>query len=214
MKHSPKPIVYADTVFRSRLEASWAAFFDLAGWSWRYEPYDLDGWTPDFLIEGAYPLLVEVKAIDWNTDLEMVIWRHYDELAKAIKHAPDCENWGDGEAPEVVILGNGPAAQMIGAFVTRDKEATFHADAAMLWKGYGPAFDVCAHCGWFGYRVGGQADGDHHLQEFDHYNAPRDTWRRARALTQWKKPMAPPPEFMPAGRAMTDLVRKLKPEAE
>lgn len=57
-------------LFRSRLEARWAAFFDLAGWKWEYEPIDLNGWTPDFRItfpcshsecSGNHTLLVEVK---------------------------------------------------------------------------------------------------------------------------------------------------------
>ncbi len=39
----------ADTVFRSRLQARWAAFFDRAGWPWLYEPIDLDGYIPDFV---------------------------------------------------------------------------------------------------------------------------------------------------------------------
>lgn len=54
------PTTYAGTNFRSRLEARWAAFFDLVGWSWVYEPFDADGWIPDFLIEGNRPFLVEV----------------------------------------------------------------------------------------------------------------------------------------------------------
>jgi len=52
--------VYRTTRFRSRLEARWAAFFDLVGWRWTYEPFDADGWIPDFLIDGERPLLVEV----------------------------------------------------------------------------------------------------------------------------------------------------------
>jgi hypothetical protein len=69
------PTLYNGTTFRSRLEARWAAFFDLAGWKWQYEPLDLPGWTPDFLVEfpcshsecnppigdGKHKLLVEVK---------------------------------------------------------------------------------------------------------------------------------------------------------
>ena len=61
---------YAGVLFRSRLEARWAAFFDLIGWRWEYEPIDLYGWTPDFLVEfpcghsecpPTHTLLVEVK---------------------------------------------------------------------------------------------------------------------------------------------------------
>lgn len=51
---------YAETRFRSRLEARWAAFFDLVGWQWTYEPFDIEGWIPDFLIHGNKPFLVEI----------------------------------------------------------------------------------------------------------------------------------------------------------
>jgi len=58
---------YAGTVFRSRLEARWAAFFDVVGWPWVYEPFDLDGWFPDFLLKPVVktrpPVLVEIKPI-------------------------------------------------------------------------------------------------------------------------------------------------------
>jgi len=55
------PIKYSGVQFRSRLEASWAAFFDLVGWKWTYEPVDLPGWIPDFALEGYRRVLVEVK---------------------------------------------------------------------------------------------------------------------------------------------------------
>lgn len=64
------PTKYNGVLFRSRLEARWAAFFDIAGWSWQYEPIDLPGWTPDFRVEfkcghsecpPTHVLLVEVK---------------------------------------------------------------------------------------------------------------------------------------------------------
>jgi len=62
--------LYKDVMFRSRLEARWAAFFDLAGWRWEYEPIDLEGWSPDFRIDvpcghsecgGGHSVFVEVK---------------------------------------------------------------------------------------------------------------------------------------------------------
>lgn len=47
-----KPTLYKGIEFRSRLEARWAAFFDLLGWKWEYEPCDFDGWYPDFVLFG------------------------------------------------------------------------------------------------------------------------------------------------------------------
>jgi hypothetical protein len=59
---------YRNTRFRSRLEARWAAFFDLVDWGWTYEPFDTDGWIPDFLIAGDRPLLIEAGPV--STDQE------------------------------------------------------------------------------------------------------------------------------------------------
>lgn len=57
--------VYNGCRFRSRLEARWAAFFDLCGWRWVYEPVDFDGWFPDFALIGdrGNHVYVEVKPI-------------------------------------------------------------------------------------------------------------------------------------------------------
>jgi hypothetical protein len=64
------PTTYRGVRFRSRLEARWATFFDLAGWQWRYEPIDLNGWIPDFWVSfpcghsecpSTHELYIEVK---------------------------------------------------------------------------------------------------------------------------------------------------------
>lgn len=56
------PTKYKGVQFRSRLEATWAAYFDLLGIPWEYEPFDLPGWIPDFrLKKGQGDFLVEVK---------------------------------------------------------------------------------------------------------------------------------------------------------
>ncbi len=79
MKYTVKarPTVYRGVRFRSRLEARWAAFFDCIEWQWKYEPVDLQGWTPDFWVsfpcthsecertygqrDGSHELYIEVK---------------------------------------------------------------------------------------------------------------------------------------------------------
>ena len=65
------PTQYRFVQFRSRLEARWAAFFDLLGWPWEYEPIDLDGYIPDFILTFPYAhILVEVKPAMTPEDLE------------------------------------------------------------------------------------------------------------------------------------------------
>lgn len=60
---SAKPTEYKGISFRSRLEARWAAMFDILGWTWEYEP-ECDGfYIPDFLLHGprGQRVYVEVK---------------------------------------------------------------------------------------------------------------------------------------------------------
>ena len=57
------PTEYKGYRFRSRLEARWAAFFDLLNWKWEYEPRDFNGWIPDFALIGKQVTYVEIKPI-------------------------------------------------------------------------------------------------------------------------------------------------------
>jgi|SRR6266702_8057942 len=36
--------------FRTKLLAQWAAFFDLAGWTWQVNPVPVGDWLPDFSV--------------------------------------------------------------------------------------------------------------------------------------------------------------------
>lgn len=58
------PTTFAGVRMRSRLEARWAAFFTNCGWKWTYEPFDTDGWAPDFTLHmPAGDIYVEVKPV-------------------------------------------------------------------------------------------------------------------------------------------------------
>jgi len=57
------PTVYRGRRYRSRLEARWAAFFDLLDWKHEYEPFDLGEWMPDFIMREGIDCLVEIKPI-------------------------------------------------------------------------------------------------------------------------------------------------------
>lgn len=90
------PTVYGARQFRSRLEAKWASFFDLCGWQFEYEPFDLEGWSPDFLL--GRDVLVEVKPIN-----------SFDEdVARKMTAAARAANW-DGE---LLLLGVCPLFEM------------------------------------------------------------------------------------------------------
>jgi hypothetical protein len=77
------PTWYQGRLFRSRLEARWAAFFDLYQWQWDYEPFDLEGWTPDFRLHGN--MLAEVKP--WESGDR----RWVSVVSKIKKAVPDGE---------------------------------------------------------------------------------------------------------------------------
>lgn len=83
MMMKPIQTEYKGYLFRSRLEARWAVFFDACGAEWEYEPegYDLgDGlmYLPDFLLHGVdgrapSDLYVEVKGKMTETDSEKIL---------------------------------------------------------------------------------------------------------------------------------------------
>ena len=57
-----KPTIFRGVIYRSRLEAKWAAMFSLLRWEFQYEPENLRGWLPDFLIQqGRHILYVECR---------------------------------------------------------------------------------------------------------------------------------------------------------
>lgn len=67
--------VYRRQRFRSRLEARWAAFFDLIEWPWEYEPFDAHRYIPDFAVVGDCALLVDVKpALDLDALFARTDW--------------------------------------------------------------------------------------------------------------------------------------------
>ena len=58
------PTKHKGRQYRSRLEARWATYFDMLGWRYEYEPFDLAGWIPDFVLLGTCEdVLVEIKPV-------------------------------------------------------------------------------------------------------------------------------------------------------
>jgi hypothetical protein len=93
------PTRYAGVKFRSRLEARWASFFDLCKWRWDYEPLDLHGWTPDFVINTPYcNVFAEVKPVDQPDPRDPV-------FQKAVAHQ---------SRVQVMLLGIGPQRECFG----------------------------------------------------------------------------------------------------
>ena len=170
---------YGGINFRSRLEAKWAAFFDLIGWNWTYEPVDFCGWTPDFVIKGSSDTVyVEVKPI---FDIDKKVTDKID--------ASDC-------ADEVLLLGaQGPFCSgylCIGWLRDRwfhDDECPVSAwDKAVMgrWNQEGGQIGFCTEGGSYTDRITGKYDGscgyDVDLEEV------QELWREAHNRTRFIVP--------------------------
>ena len=144
---------YNGTWFRSRLEAKWAAFFDICNWRWEYEPIDLKGWVPDFTLEQT--LLVEIKPIVFSQDSS----RRLDgDLAK-------CKACPVGQ--EILILGTGPfslkecgayesddgSTSGLGLLCCHESQNNFCFDEAILKQNEKNEFDVGGNFGKWWCRV-------------------------------------------------------------
>ena len=196
------PTAYAGANFRSRLEARWAAFFDLAGWRWEYEPPEEIGWVPDFLLIGDdCTVKVEVKPLEWiGDDPEQVAQQAAaaPELAKVRAYVsrryPPLDD-DEHEYDDVLVVGCyphflDPARQdsyfnaILGVFLC--EQWGQHPDIAHLAGGYPPRrLDFHAAAGSFGYRMGGERDSAHHLREADSETIKR-MWREAGNTVQWR----------------------------
>lgn len=106
----PKPTTYSGVKFRSRLEAQWAAMFDIIGLKWEYEPpIDFAGWFPDFRITTQWcPVFVEVKPTYDFSD---------DGFDKARNH------W---QSAHILMLGAGPLQWFIGALLDAPSGANYN----------------------------------------------------------------------------------------
>lgn len=93
------PTEYNGTMFRSRLEATWAAMFDSLGWRWEYEGDPVGDWLPDFTLQTKSPaahMLVEIKPIFSLQEISV-------DLEKKITAA------NEGPCgPEILLLGRNP----------------------------------------------------------------------------------------------------------
>ena len=96
MEAKPLPTTYDGTNFRSRLEAKWAAFFNLLGWHWEYETSTAFGeWMPDFTL-----LLHDESRTEQRVYVEAKPKKH---LAAAIEKIEK-----SGCDDPVLILADGP----------------------------------------------------------------------------------------------------------
>lgn len=199
------PTTYSGVNFRSRLEARWAAFFDSCGWEWDYEPFDLEGWAPDFMLKGKTRALVEVKPIDFTGNDKTDILTARSVASKVFDHTKrfELKDWS-GESLEeyerverynskiqrcdyeVLVIGNGPfqsnvySEWSLGVLALSDGGT----DTADLFYGRSYHLDYAGRYGSYKYRMGGEHEGDHHLRYISG-DEPQEMWRTAGNESQW-----------------------------
>ena len=118
----PRAALYAGTWFRSRLEATWAAYFEAHQIGWEYEQHAFefpDGtrYMPDFWLPDSrawFEAKGKMDAEDW--------WK----IGNLVRHA--------GDRGELVILGGAPAGLVFGE-INQVGELVLDA-----------SFARCAHC--------------------------------------------------------------------
>lgn len=161
------PTVYKGIRMRSRLEARYAAFFDELNWPWEYEPVDLDGYIPDYIIGFEHgELLFEVKGPD-------------EELAGA-ELKLELSGWQGG----AIIAAGQVDGPRIGRFLEYDPEVILWDVARLFYCLSCGAVSVHAAAGnWKCRSCGeGRSGGNDHVGEFD----PAEAWVSATNRTQWR----------------------------
>lgn len=109
-KIDPKPTIYKGLLFRSKLEAHWAKFFDVLKLKWEYEKdyYRIDYHTyykPDFWVNGW---IIEIKPTPPTAE-EVYKARSLETKTAIISGlpSPNCQIWlyNKGELWDVSLSG-------------------------------------------------------------------------------------------------------------
>lgn len=138
--------VFKDVLFRSRLEAKWAAMFDICGWRWQYEPVDLPGWSPDFYLD-----ITRRRRGGGNRDIKLLVevkpytnYRQFDghpcELSALGRSDFECEACvGLGISPECCLIllesdGEGSHGQCDFNYLVSVENNFSMSDVMSLWR--------------------------------------------------------------------------------
>ncbi len=194
--------------YRSRLEARWAAYFAGIGWQFTYEPFDGNGYIPDFLIHGDRPMLVEVKpavteadylapipkieaglAGHWNHDILIVgaspLPTRFDTVYGGIDGSPDRPLAGIlGEA--FTSCGTCNGRWVAGHDDCVGDEVVWDFSAA-IWHECGKCFRESVHHSIqsFASRPCAHYDGGNHLHSFQDWKI-KNLWAEATNAVKWR----------------------------
>lgn len=177
------PTMYAGRRFRSRLEARWAALFDLFGWKYEYEPYDLEGWIPDFVLSGAKEeVLVEVKPFYRLGEFDV------GKLTQALKGT-------EKERCDILLLGctifigdygySSIALGWLGEYMGSNIRGGDHEFAYAILNFWDNKWGFYHEWYSFRDRITGLCDGDHYLYNPDP-EVVSNLWAIAGNIVQYK----------------------------
>lgn len=168
-RHRGIPNTYNSQRFRSLVEARWASFFDELGWPWEYDPFELPGYIPDFLLRFPSPILVEVKSCSSIEELA--------EHEQKIQRATSGTEW---EEREVLLVGCSVAVATLGSLIGGGRwfdQANFKQCTMCQLPTLCSAFQSyhCRRCG----KNDSYGGNDNDLIR---------EWRTASNRVQWRKP--------------------------
>jgi hypothetical protein len=180
------PTIYQGTEYRSRLEARWGAFFRRVGWDAIYEPFDSNGYIPDFVIQGDRPLLIEIKPALLATEYAAAVPKVTAGVAGIWNH-------------DILVLGMTPVPPIKSSFGDSHPSAgwlgeIFPDDVSVDWT-FAPAmWLLCLNCqsfavchDWMSYasRPCGCYDGDHYMGSMGRL-ALEQHWGEAANDVKWR----------------------------
>ena len=140
------PITINGIRFRSLIEARWAEMFSRLGWEWEYEPIELNGYIPDFIIKFPYKhLLVEVKG---ETNMENI--EQYAE--KIINSGWDgefllvCSTLGYENGIYIGLLGSTHYSHSFPSGITWDMDIGFEYIKPKIQNRAFAHLSICDYC--------------------------------------------------------------------
>lgn len=191
---------YKGALFRSRLEARWAAMFDRLDWHWEYEPFDCDGWIPDFALVGANEMaLVEVKPIShFDQNVADKIFRACPKIeAPCPGLTPPWEKEPSEMVPkhELLILGctpfvascdKSPSCDIPLGYLCERNECTWDHAVLGRWSDGNGKIGFCHATGTFNDRISGGYDGGHYGNGKVSQLEIQHLWNQAGRQVRWK----------------------------
>lgn len=176
------PTLFHNVLFRSRLEARIAAMFDALKWPWIYEPVDLAGYIPDFVLQFPHaPIAVEVKP---ETE--------YEPLKAYAERVTDA-----GWERELLVVGAAVFPNDVIGVLGDESDVS---EGGSLILGPGVVFR-CINCGTvslmhgdmsYRCRASGCYAGAAHVAQLEHGELAA-LWAAAGNRVQWRGPMSDQP---------------------